>query len=52
VIGVGVLVNRSEQDIDFGAPLFSCHQATAISYAADKCPLCDAKIPLIKPGGG
>jgi orotate phosphoribosyltransferase len=52
VIGVGVLVDRTERAIDFGAPLFGCHRALAISYPADKCPLCNAGIPLVKPGGG
>jgi orotate phosphoribosyltransferase len=51
LVGVGVLVDRTEQDIDFGAPLFSCHRAEAISYSPDECPLCEAKIPLTKPGG-
>lgn len=51
LIGVGVLVDRTEQNIDLGAPLFSCHRAQAISYSPDKCPLCEAKIPLVKPGG-
>jgi orotate phosphoribosyltransferase len=51
VAGVGVLVERSEQTIDFSAPLFACHHAVAVSYSPDKCPLCDAKIPLVKPGG-
>jgi orotate phosphoribosyltransferase len=52
VIGIGVLVERSEKSLDLGAPLFACHHAEEVSYSADKCPLCDAKIPLVKPGGG
>jgi orotate phosphoribosyltransferase len=51
VTGIGVLVNRSEQTFDFGAPLFGCHRAEAVSYSPEKCPLCAAKIPLVKPGG-
>jgi len=51
VIGVGVLVDRTEQKIDFSAPLFSCHRAEAVSYLPEECPLCKAKIPLVKPGG-
>jgi orotate phosphoribosyltransferase len=51
VIGVGVLVDRTEQKPDFGAPLYGCIRAEAISYAAENCPLCAAKIPLVKPGG-
>jgi orotate phosphoribosyltransferase len=51
VVGVGVLVDRTEQKIDFGATLFGCHRAEAISYSPEKCPLCEAKTPLVKPGG-
>jgi len=51
VVGIGVLVDRSEAKFDFGAPLFGCHRAEAVSYAPENCPLCAAKIPLVKPGG-
>ena len=51
VIGVGVLVDRSQQEIDFGVPLFSCHRAETITYSPKDCPLCTAKVPLAKPGG-
>ena len=50
VIGVGVLVDRSQQKIDFGVPLFSCHRAETITYRPEECPLCTEKIPLVKPG--
>ena len=49
VIGIGVLVDRSEQKIDFGAPLFSCHYAITLTYTPQDCPLCAAQIPLVKP---
>ncbi|MDH5695094.1 MAG: orotate phosphoribosyltransferase [Dehalococcoidia bacterium] len=52
VIGIGVLVDRSEQRIEFGVPLFSCLRAETITYHPQDCPLCAAKIPLVKPGGG
>jgi orotate phosphoribosyltransferase len=51
-IGVGVLVDRSEQKIEFGVPLFSCLRSETITYAPQDCPLCAAKIPLVRPGGG
>jgi orotate phosphoribosyltransferase len=51
VAGVGVPVDRTEQKIDFGAAFFSCHRAEAVSYPPENCPLCAAKIPLVKPGG-
>ena len=50
IIGIGVLVDRSEQATDFGVPLFSCHRAVTTTYQPEDCPLCAAKIPLVKPG--
>ncbi len=52
IIGIGVLVDRSEEKIDFGVPLFCCHRARTITYMPENCPLCAAQIPLVKPGGG
>jgi len=52
VVGVGVLVDRSEQKIDFGVPSFSCHHAITPTYPPENCPLCAAQIPLVKPGSG
>ncbi len=52
VVGVGVLVNRSEQELEFGVPFFSCHRIITLTYPPEDCPLCAAKIPLVKPGGG
>jgi len=51
VIGIGVLVDRSEQRIDFGVPLFSCYRATTLTYTPQDCHLCAAQIPLVKAGG-
>jgi len=51
IVGIGVLVDRSQEKVDFGVPLFSCLRAPTITYAAEECPLCDAHIPLVKPGG-
>ena len=51
IIGIGVLVDRSEKGLDFGVPLFSCHRAATITYKPEDCPLCAAQIPLVKPGG-
>ena len=50
VVGVGVMVDRSESALDFGAELFSCLRAPAVAYKADACPLCAAGMPLKKPG--
>ena len=52
IIGIGVLVDRSEQSIEFGVPLFSCLRSITPTYSPSDCPMCAAKIPLVKPGGG
>ena len=52
IIGIGVLVDRSEQNIDFGFPLFSCLRVETVAYSPQDCPLCVARVPLVKPGGG
>lgn len=50
VIGVGVLVDRSQGKVNFGVPLFSCLKTSIPTYVPEDCPLCAAKIPLMKPG--
>jgi len=50
VIGIGVLVDRSEQNLDFNPPFFSCLRAPTTVYSPQECPLCAARIPLVKPG--
>ena len=53
VIGIGILVDRSEKKLDFGnIPLFACLHSKTVTYPPENCPLCAAKIPLVKPGGG
>jgi len=51
VIGVGVLVDRSTDGVDFNVPLFSCLRVPTVVYPAESCPLCAAGVPLVKPGG-
>lgn len=51
VVGIGVLVDRSEKDMDFGAKLFSCLKAPTETYLPQNCPLCAAGVPLAQPGG-
>ncbi len=52
IIGIGVLVDRSEQQVDFGVPLFSCLRSITPAYPPTDCPLCAKQVPLVKPGGG
>ncbi len=51
VVGIGVLVDRTDKDLAFDLPLFSCLRAPSITYSPDQCPLCAAHVPLVKPGG-
>ncbi len=50
VVGIGVLVDRSEKKLDFNLPLFSCLRAPTTAYMPHECPLCVAGIPLTRPG--
>ncbi|NLL70175.1 MAG: orotate phosphoribosyltransferase [Epulopiscium sp.] len=51
VVGVAVLVDRSNGNIDFGCPLYAAYTANIVSYEERECPLCkEGKIDLIKPG--
>ena len=50
VIGIGVLVDRSEQRLEFGPPLFSCYRSVTPTYTPEDCPLCADGVPLVKPG--
>ena len=50
LIGIGVLVDRSEQEQELGVPLFSCLRSITPTYKPQECPLCAVGIPLTKPG--
>ena len=50
IVGIGVLIDRSTENIDFGIPFFSCHRVDIVAYEPEECPLCVQKIPLVKPG--
>ena len=49
-VGVGAIVDRSDGAANFDMPLTSAVQMKAVTYEANRCPLCMQKIPLIKPG--
>lgn len=51
VVGIAVLVDRSDNGVELGFPLFSCLRSPAVSYAPDACPLCKEHRPLTKLGG-
>ncbi len=50
IVGIGILVDRSENGLDFGIPLFSCLRSATKNYKPEECPLCARGVPLVKPG--
>lgn len=50
LVGIGVLVDRTQADVDFGIPLFSCLRTVVPTYEPEQCPLCGEGKPLVKPG--
>lgn len=50
IVGIGVLIDRSPEKIDFGLPFFSCHRVEVTTYPPEACPLCARGIPLVRPG--
>ena len=49
-VAVAVLVDRSGGQVDFGTPLVSLLQTDIATYDPAECPLCQAGLPLVKPG--
>ena len=52
VLGAGVLIDRSDGDLDLRTPLFSCYRLAIPTYPPDQCPECKKEVPLSRPGGG
>jgi len=50
VVAVAAIADRSGGQADFGVPLVSLLSLDIPSYGADRCPLCDKGLPLVKPG--
>lgn len=51
VVGIGVLVDRSGGEVQFGdVPLKALAQQKVDSWQPDACPLCEQGLPLVKPG--
>ncbi|MBI4723245.1 MAG: orotate phosphoribosyltransferase [Candidatus Stahlbacteria bacterium] len=51
IIGVAVIIDRSEMKIDFGVPFFAIYSEKVANWYPADCPLCKQGIPLHKPGG-
>jgi len=50
VVGVGVLISRSENPLDFGIPFFAAYTAQGRSWAPEEIPEFLKDIPAVKPG--
>ena len=50
IVLVSALIDRSERDIDFNAPLIPLVKFKVITYGASDCQLCKEGLPLVTPG--
>ena len=50
VVGIALLVDRSNDKIDLGAKIEACLSMDVISYKEKDCPLCKEGKPIVKPG--
>ena len=50
VIGIGVLIDRSESGVRFGVPIVAAHRVQARSWEAEDLPEHLQKLPAEKPG--
>ena len=50
VVGIGALVDRSSQEIDFGVKKVTLLTLDISNYRPPRCPLCKKGVPLVKPG--
>ena len=50
LVGVGFLVDRSQNRISFDVPNFSVFEMDVVTYQPDECPLCKQGFQLVKPG--
>lgn len=51
IVGLGVLVDRTEKGLATNIPFFSCLRSATPVYDPADCPLCRDGIPLTRPGG-
>ncbi len=50
VVGVAALVDRSNGRVEMGVPLSALLAVEVASYEPQECPMCEAGIPVVKPG--
>jgi len=52
LVGIGLLVDRSGEDLDFGVPTEALSKLRIDAYEPDECPLCVKGVPLTERGSG
>ena len=50
IVGIAVLVDRSDRDLGLEYPVMSCLRSVTPTFDPSDCPLCGRGIPLVKPG--
>lgn len=50
VVGVGSIIDRSSERVDFGAPFSALAKIKVETFEEKNCPLCKKNIPVTKPG--
>ncbi|MFA8341653.1 MAG: orotate phosphoribosyltransferase [Rhodothermaceae bacterium] len=50
LVGVGIIVDRSNGKADFGVPTKSTLALEVVTYDPEECPLCKEGVPIEKPG--
>jgi len=48
IVGVGMLIDRTDGAIDFGVPFYACHSMNIESFSPEDCPLCRRGLPLVE----
>lgn len=50
LVGVGFIVDRSQNRVEFDVPKFSVFEMDVVTYQPEECPLCKKGMPVVKPG--
>ncbi len=50
LVGVGILVDRSQKKANFAVPFHAVMEMDVVTYQPEGCPMCKKNIPLVKPG--
>lgn len=50
IVGVGCIIDRSQERIDFGVQLKSLLKIDIATFNPKECPLCENGVPVVKPG--